>query len=103
MSSRVQQLHRALSLHHELHLGLPVGISGAQRTMTPHAQDFCSHKTGPFLLLVSFLHVHTPLVTTPPFLGRSAHGLYGDNVEELDWMVGECTRPKHAQGTPALQ
>ncbi|XP_069897360.1 arylsulfatase L-like [Dipodomys merriami] len=42
----------------------------------------------PFLLLVSFLHVHVLLVTSPAFRGRSAHGAYGDNVEELDWMVG---------------
>ncbi|XP_042546587.1 arylsulfatase L-like isoform X3 [Dipodomys spectabilis] len=46
------------------------------------------HQARPFLLLVSFLHVHVPLVTSPAFRGRSAHGAYGDNVEELDWMVG---------------
>uniref|UniRef100_A0A8C0ZU90 Steryl-sulfatase n=1 Tax=Castor canadensis TaxID=51338 RepID=A0A8C0ZU90_CASCN len=46
------------------------------------------NKHGPFLLFVSFLHVHTPLVTTKEFIGRSVHGLYGDNVEEMDWMVG---------------
>lgn len=47
------------------------------------------NKHRPFLLLVSFLHVHTPLVTTEDFRGRSQHGQYGDNVEEMDWMVGE--------------
>nr|XP_020140586.1 LOW QUALITY PROTEIN: arylsulfatase E [Microcebus murinus] len=47
------------------------------------------NKQRPFLLLVSFLHVHTPLVTTENFLGKSLHGLYGDNVEEMDWMVGQ--------------
>uniref|UniRef100_A0A2K6FQE5 Arylsulfatase L n=1 Tax=Propithecus coquereli TaxID=379532 RepID=A0A2K6FQE5_PROCO len=47
------------------------------------------NKQRPFLLLVSFLHVHTPLVTTEHFLGKSLHGLYGDNVEEMDWMVGQ--------------
>ncbi|CAK6450687.1 unnamed protein product [Pipistrellus nathusii] len=44
---------------------------------------------GPFLLLVSLLHVHTPLVTREKFVGRSKHGRYGDNVEEMDWMVGK--------------
>lgn len=39
---------------------------------------------------MSFLHVHTPLVTTEKFLGSSSHGLYGDNVEEMDWLVGKC-------------
>ncbi|XP_042526823.1 arylsulfatase L-like [Dipodomys spectabilis] len=46
------------------------------------------HQASPFLLLVSFFHVHVLLVTSPAFRGRSAHGAYGDNVEELDWMVG---------------
>uniref|UniRef100_A0A8B9QMM2 Sulfatase N-terminal domain-containing protein n=1 Tax=Anas platyrhynchos TaxID=8839 RepID=A0A8B9QMM2_ANAPL len=43
---------------------------------------------GPFLLFVSFLHVHTPLFTTAKFIGKSHHGLYGDNVEEMDLMEG---------------
>uniref|UniRef100_A0A8C3VXM2 Arylsulfatase L n=1 Tax=Catagonus wagneri TaxID=51154 RepID=A0A8C3VXM2_9CETA len=47
------------------------------------------NKQAPFLLFVSFLHVHTPLITTETFRGRSLHGPYGDNVEEMDWMVGQ--------------
>lgn len=50
------------------------------------------NRHGPFLLFVSFLHVHTPLFTTAKFLGKSHHGLYGDNVEEMDWMVGKAHR-----------
>ncbi|XP_072283591.1 arylsulfatase L-like [Pyxicephalus adspersus] len=46
-------------------------------------------KNGPFLLFVSFLHIHTPYYTTKRFRGRSKHDLYGDNIEEMDWMVGE--------------
>lgn len=48
------------------------------------------HKRSPFLLFLSFLHVHTLLPTRGNFVGRSKFGAYGDNVEELDWMVGEC-------------
>ncbi|XP_040390274.1 arylsulfatase H-like isoform X4 [Cygnus olor] len=47
------------------------------------------NKHKPFLLFLSFLHSHTPLLTTEKFLGKSSHGLYGDNVEEMDWMVGQ--------------
>ncbi|XP_036601822.1 arylsulfatase H-like [Trichosurus vulpecula] len=47
------------------------------------------YKHGPFLLFVSFLHVHIPLITKEKFVGRSKYGLYGDNVEEMDWMVGK--------------
>ncbi|RXN00614.1 Glycogenin-1, partial [Acipenser ruthenus] len=42
----------------------------------------------PFFLFISFAHVHTPLFTSKDFMGKSQHGLYGDNVEEVDWMVG---------------
>lgn len=48
------------------------------------------YKRSPFLLFVSFLHVHTPLITKEKFVGHSKYGLYGDNVEEMDWMVGKC-------------
>uniref|UniRef100_H3AA90 Arylsulfatase D n=1 Tax=Latimeria chalumnae TaxID=7897 RepID=H3AA90_LATCH len=47
------------------------------------------NKQIPFLLFFSLLHVHTPLFTRTKFIGKSKHGQYGDNVEELDWMVGE--------------
>ena len=43
----------------------------------------------PFLLMVNFLHVHTPLFSAPEFRGKSIHGKYGDNVLELDWAVGQ--------------
>uniref|UniRef100_A0A4W3H1A5 Arylsulfatase D n=1 Tax=Callorhinchus milii TaxID=7868 RepID=A0A4W3H1A5_CALMI len=43
----------------------------------------------PFLLFVSLLHVHTPLFMTKGFVGNSKNGLYGDNVEEMDWHVGQ--------------
>ncbi|CAH1253157.1 STS [Branchiostoma lanceolatum] len=42
----------------------------------------------PFFLYHSFLKVHTALFTTKEFEGRSRHGRYGDNVEEMDWAVG---------------
>lgn len=48
---------------------------------------FLRNRYGPFLLFVSFLRVHTPLFTTAKFIGKSHHGLYGNNVEEMDLMV----------------
>ncbi|XP_037367609.2 arylsulfatase F [Talpa occidentalis] len=47
------------------------------------------HREGPFLLFFSFLHVHTPLPTSDEFIGTSQHGLYGDNVQEMDFMLGK--------------
>uniref|UniRef100_A0A8D2GLI6 Steryl-sulfatase n=1 Tax=Urocitellus parryii TaxID=9999 RepID=A0A8D2GLI6_UROPR len=67
----------------------PLDLDRATPLLLHEVSSFLQrNKHGPFLLFVSFLHVHVPLVTTKGFLGRSRHGLYGDNVEEMDWMVG---------------
>lgn len=42
----------------------------------------------PFLLFLSYPHVHTALFASQSFRGKSKHGLYGDAVEEMDWSVG---------------
>ncbi|KAK7905085.1 hypothetical protein WMY93_017692 [Mugilogobius chulae] len=53
------------------------------------AQDFIHrNKERPFLLFFSLVHIHTPLFKNPQFLGKSRHGLYGDNLEEMDWIIG---------------
>ncbi|XP_069492834.1 arylsulfatase D-like isoform X2 [Ambystoma mexicanum] len=46
-------------------------------------------REGPFLLVFSLLHVHSPLVVSEKFIGKSKHGKYGDYVEEMDWIVGQ--------------
>ncbi|XP_027970804.1 arylsulfatase E [Eumetopias jubatus] len=56
------------------------------------------NKHRPFLLFVSFLHVHTPLITTETFHGKSVHGLYGDNTEEMDWMLGQILATLDMEG-----
>jgi arylsulfatase len=43
---------------------------------------------GPFFLYLPYTAPHAPLAVTRDFAGKSAHGLYGDTVEELDWSVG---------------
>lgn len=35
------------------------------------------------------MQVHTALHTSPRFSKHSVHGKYGDNVEEMDWSVGQ--------------
>ena len=57
---------------------------------TDEAVNFIrANKGSPFLLYMSFAKVHTPLFNTQPFTNHSVHGRYGDNVEELDWSVGQ--------------
>jgi arylsulfatase A len=46
------------------------------------------HKDGPFFLYLPHTAVHFPLYPGQDYLGKSANGLRGDWVEEMDWSVG---------------
>ncbi len=50
------------------------------------------HKDGPFFLYLPHSMVHVPLHVSDAFRGKSAQGLYGDAVEEIDWSVGEVLK-----------
>lgn len=65
-----------------------------QTTLTPRyteaAVDFIdAHAAEPFFLYLAHTFPHLPLHATPGQAGRSAAGLYGDVVEDLDASVGE--------------
>ena len=47
------------------------------------------HKATPFFLYVPHPMPHVPIFASDKFKGKSARGLYGDVIEELDWSVGE--------------
>ena len=51
-----------------------------------------SVKDRPFFLYLAHHAPHVPLHASSAFLGRSAGGIYGDVVEELDWSVGEVVK-----------
>uniref|UniRef100_A0A803J3F4 Arylsulfatase family member H n=2 Tax=Xenopus tropicalis TaxID=8364 RepID=A0A803J3F4_XENTR len=68
----------------------PMDLETTAGKMVNEAKSFISrNKEGPFLLFVSFLHIHSPHSTTEKFRGKSKHERYGDNIEEMDWMIGE--------------
>lgn len=52
----------------------------------------------PFFLFVSHIAPHVPLRPGPRFKGKSAAGLYGDFIEELDWTMGELFATLRATG-----
>ncbi|XP_070606975.1 arylsulfatase D-like isoform X2 [Erythrolamprus reginae] len=67
----------------------PINLENAASRIVKESVAFIErNKKRPFLLFVSFFHVHAPCFTTKTFHGKSQHGLYGDNVEEMDWMTG---------------
>ncbi|XP_028415082.1 arylsulfatase E-like [Dendronephthya gigantea] len=68
----------------------PVVIENLTVRFTEEAKSFVRrNKEHPFLLFMCYIKVHTSLFTSPKFKGHSVHGNYGDNVEEMDWSVGE--------------
>ena len=43
----------------------------------------------PFFLYLPHTYPHIPLAASPRFKGKSALGLYGDVIQEIDWSTGE--------------
>jgi arylsulfatase A-like enzyme len=66
---------------------------------TKEALRFISkHKNKPFFLYLAHNAVHFPLYPGDRFRGKSANGLYGDWVEEMDWSVGEVLNTLQTNG-----
>jgi arylsulfatase A len=64
-------------------------------TLTPRYTDQAlkfidRSKDSPFFLYFAHTYPHIPLAASGKFRGKSAAGLYGDVVEELDWSVGQA-------------
>jgi arylsulfatase A-like enzyme len=57
---------------------------------TEHAVKFIEeHKDQPFFLYVPHAMPHVPLHVSEKFRGKSAQGIFGDVVMEIDWSVGQ--------------
>jgi arylsulfatase A-like enzyme len=68
-----------------------------QRTITKRYTEesvkfIKANAKGPFFLYLPHTMPHIPLFRSKDFEGRSARGLYGDVVEELDWSTGQILR-----------
>jgi len=47
------------------------------------------HKDNPFFVYMPHAMTHNPLHAGEQFRGKSANGIYGDAVEEIDWSTGQ--------------
>jgi arylsulfatase A-like enzyme len=57
---------------------------------TREALEFLrTSKEGPFFLYLAYHMPHVPLGVSQAFRGKSARGLYGDTIEELDSAIGQ--------------
>jgi arylsulfatase A-like enzyme len=69
------------------------------RRYTERAVSFIErHKDGPFLFYLPYTMVHVPLHAGAAFEGKSAKGLYGDVVMEIDWSAGEILKALRSNG-----
>ena len=51
-----------------------------------------ANKDKPFFLYLPHTMPHVPLAASERFKGKSAGGLYGDVIEEIDWSAGEILK-----------
>lgn len=59
------------------------------RRFAEESVDFITkHRDEPFFLYLAHVMPHVPIAASYHFEGKSAHGLYGDVIEEIDWSVG---------------
>ena len=60
------------------------------RRYTEEAIQFLRTKRDkPFFLYLPYTMIHDPVAASENFKGKSAQGLLGDSVEEIDWSVGQ--------------
>lgn len=70
----------------------PADQTTLTRRYTEKALQFMTHahESGdPFFLYLPHTMPHIPLFASERFKGKSARGLYGDTIEEIDWSVGQ--------------
>ncbi|WKN30657.1 sulfatase [Porifericola rhodea] len=66
---------------------------------TKKAVEFIhKNKEKPFFLCVPHSMPHVPLAVSDKFKGKSAQGLYGDVIMEIDWSVGEIVKALEQNG-----
>ena len=71
----------------------PADQSTLTRRYTEKAVEFIhANKTRPFFLYLPHTFPHLPLFASPGFKGKSANGIYGDSIEEIDWSTGEIMK-----------
>jgi arylsulfatase A len=77
----------------------PTDQSSLTRRYTEEAVKFIrENKAKPFFLYYAHTFPHIPLFASERFRGKSAAGVYGDAVEELDWGVGEVLEALRREG-----
>lgn len=89
MNARKEYFNVPLMRNEEI-VERPADQNTIVRRYTEEALKFISeNRKRPFFLYLAHSLPHVPLFASDAFRGRSARGLYGDVIEEIDWSVGE--------------
>ena len=67
----------------------PTDISRLTLRYTEEAVKFIKKIKPTFFLFLAHSTPHHPYIVSKEFRGKSAHGLYGDMIEEIDWSTGQ--------------
>jgi arylsulfatase A-like enzyme len=93
-SQRTANQYKGGVAAHKLYDDYSVGT-----TITHKATDWIkSRDENPFFLYLATTNVHHPFTPAERFQGKSESGVYGDFVQELDWIVGEVMQSLEAAG-----
>lgn len=86
-------------LENETEIERPVDQTTITRRYTEKAIEFIrAEREEPFFLYLPHSMVHVPMFRGKDFEGKSARGLYGDSMEEVDWSTGEILRTLRETG-----
>ena len=93
-SQRTANMFRGAVEAHKLYNDYTVGT-----VLAGKAVDWITdNKQRPFFLYLATTHIHHPFTPGKKFQGSSDAELYGDFIQELDWMVGQVTQCLEKQG-----
>ena len=77
----------------------PVDQNTLTKRYTEEAIKFIEiNKNDPFFIYLPHAMTHNPVHASDGFRGKSANGIYGDAVEELDWSTGEILKALKENG-----
>lgn len=97
-SKSVESFHVPLMRDKEI-IERPADQTTITRRYADEAIEFIKEKKdGPFFLYLAHNLPHVPLFASPEFVGKSARGLYGDVVEEIDHGIGRIIATLEEEG-----
>ncbi len=79
---------------HKLYKDDELGIKMAEESVNWIKKN----KKNPFFLYLASPHIHHPFTPNERFKGTSKAGIYGDYIQELDWIVGEVMSTLKKEG-----